>query len=220
MSYNCLDRHVAAGRGDKVAFHWEGEPGDQRTITYAELLDEVQRFANALKSLGVRRGDRVNIYLPMIPEAVAAMLACTRIGAPHSVVFGGFSAEALRDRITDEFPAHLLLGHVLDVGEAFAVPAVAGVGLACAHAAVLRCSEFDRACSHACAPCQLFFSTGRAPAAHRAPGARPGALARPNRPTAGWGRPGRRARAICAHRAAWPVWGWRCQLARCRSGRP
>jgi acetyl-CoA synthetase len=101
VSVNCLDRHVAAGRGDKVAFHWEGEPGDTRTITYAELLDETQRFANVLKSLGVERGDRVNIYLPMIPEAVVAMLACTRIGAPHSVVFGGFSSEALRDRIID-----------------------------------------------------------------------------------------------------------------------
>jgi acetyl-CoA synthetase len=101
VSVNCLDRHVAAGRGDKVAFHWEGEPGDTRTITYAELLDETQRFANVLKGLGVQRGDRVNIYLPMIPEAIVAMLACTRIGAPHSVVFGGFSAEALRDRIND-----------------------------------------------------------------------------------------------------------------------
>ena len=101
VSYNCLDRHVEAGRGDRVAFHWEGEPGDTRTITYADLLDEVQRFANVLKGLGVTRGDRVNIYMPMIPEAVVAMLACTRIGAPHSVVFGGFSAEALRDRIDD-----------------------------------------------------------------------------------------------------------------------
>ena len=101
VSVNCLDRHVAAGKGDKVAFHWEGEPGDTRTITYAQLLDETQRFANVLKSLGVERGDRVNIYLPMIPEAVVAMLACTRIGAPHSVVFGGFSSEALRDRILD-----------------------------------------------------------------------------------------------------------------------
>jgi acetyl-CoA synthetase len=101
VSANCLDRHVAAGRGDRVAFFWEGEPGDQRTITYAQLLDETQRFANVLKSLGVERGDRVNIYLPMIPEAVVAMLACTRIGAPHSVVFGGFSSEALRDRIID-----------------------------------------------------------------------------------------------------------------------
>jgi acetyl-CoA synthetase len=101
VSVNCLDRHVAAGNGGRVAFHWEGEPGDTRTITYAELLDETQRFANVLKSLGVQRGDRVNIYLPMIPEAVVAMLACARIGAPHSVVFGGFSAEALRDRIID-----------------------------------------------------------------------------------------------------------------------
>ncbi|HET7653118.1 MAG TPA: acetate--CoA ligase, partial [Acidimicrobiales bacterium] len=90
-----------AGRGDKVAYHWEGEPGDTRTITYAQLLDEVQRFAAALKQLGVRRGDRVAIYMPMIPELPVAMLACARIGAPHSVVFGGFSSDALRDRILD-----------------------------------------------------------------------------------------------------------------------
>jgi len=101
VSYNCVDRHVAAGRGERVAFHWEGEPGDSRTITYADLLDQVQRFANVLKGLGVQRGDRVCIYMPMIPEVVVAMLACTRIGAPHSVVFGGFSADALRDRIND-----------------------------------------------------------------------------------------------------------------------
>jgi acetyl-CoA synthetase len=101
VSYNCLDRHVEAGRGDKVAYHWEGEPGDTRTITYAELLDEVQRFAAALKQLGVQRGDRVAIYMPMIPELPVAMLACARIGAPHSVVFGGFSSDALRDRILD-----------------------------------------------------------------------------------------------------------------------
>ena len=101
VSYNCLDRHVASGRGDKVAFHWEGEPGDTRTITYAQLLDEVQKFANVLKGMGVRRGDRVAIYMPMIPELPVAMLACTRIGAAHSVVFGGFSSDALRDRIND-----------------------------------------------------------------------------------------------------------------------
>lgn len=101
VSYNCLDRHVIAGRGDKVAFHWEGEPGDTRTVTYSELLDETQKFANVLLSLGVRKGDRVNIYLPMIPEAAVAMLACARIGAAHSVVFGGFSAQALADRIND-----------------------------------------------------------------------------------------------------------------------
>ena len=100
-SYNCLDRHVEAGRGDKVAFHWEGEPGDSRVLTYSDLLDEVQRFANALKLLGVQRGDRINIYLPMIPEAAIAMLACARIGAAHSVVFGGFSAQSLSDRIND-----------------------------------------------------------------------------------------------------------------------
>src|SRR5438105_91016 len=101
VAYNCLDRHVEAGRGDRVAYHWEGEPGDTRTYTYAELQTEVCRFANVLKSLGVKKGDRVNIYLPMIPELPVAMLACARIGAPHSVVFGGFSADALRDRIND-----------------------------------------------------------------------------------------------------------------------
>jgi acetyl-CoA synthetase len=101
VSFNCLDRHVAAGHGDQVAYHWEGEPGDTRTITYAQLLEEVQRVANALTSLGIRKGDRVNIYLGMVPELPIAMLACARIGAPHSVVFGGFSAEALRDRIND-----------------------------------------------------------------------------------------------------------------------
>jgi acetyl-CoA synthetase len=101
VSANCLDCHVEAGRGDKVAYHWEGEPGDTRTITYADLLAEVQRFANVLRGLGVRRGDRVAIYMPMIPELPVAMLACARIGAPHSVVFGGFSADSLSDRIND-----------------------------------------------------------------------------------------------------------------------
>jgi acetyl-CoA synthetase len=101
VSYNCLDRHVDAGRGDKVAFHWEGEPGDTRTITYSDLLDEVSKFANALKGLGVERGDRVCIYMPMIPELTVAMLACTRIGAAHSIVFGGFSADSLADRCND-----------------------------------------------------------------------------------------------------------------------
>jgi acetyl-CoA synthetase len=100
-SYNCLDRHVEAGRGGKTALLWEGEPGDRRTYTYADLHREVGRAANALKRLGVKRGDRVAIYLPMVPEAAIAMLACARIGAPHSVVFGGFSAESLRDRIRD-----------------------------------------------------------------------------------------------------------------------
>ena len=100
-SHNCLDRHVEAGLGERVAYHWEGEDGERRTITYAELLDMTKRFANVLKDLGVERDDRVAIYLPMIPEAPAAMLACARIGAPHSVVFGGFSAEAVKDRIND-----------------------------------------------------------------------------------------------------------------------
>ncbi|HEY2654305.1 MAG TPA: acetyl-coenzyme A synthetase N-terminal domain-containing protein, partial [Solirubrobacteraceae bacterium] len=98
VSYNCLDRHVEAGRGDRVAFHWRGEEGEERDITYADLLGEVQRFANALKALGIRKGDIVGIYLPMIPEVVVAMLACARIGAPHNVVFGGFSPESVRER--------------------------------------------------------------------------------------------------------------------------
>ena len=108
VSYNCLDRHVEAGRGDKVAYWWEGEPGDTRTITYADLLDEVCKFANVLKGLGVERGDRVCIYMPMIPELPVAMLACARIGAAHSVVFGGFSADSLSDRI-DDASAKLLI---------------------------------------------------------------------------------------------------------------
>jgi len=101
VAVNCVDRHVEAGLGDRVALHFEGEPGDTRSVTYAELSQEVQRAANALTALGVTAGDRVAIYLPMIPEAIVAMLACARVGAPHSVVFGGFSAEALRSRIDD-----------------------------------------------------------------------------------------------------------------------
>ncbi|GAA4134869.1 acetate--CoA ligase [Actinomadura keratinilytica] len=101
VAYNCVDRHVEAGLGDRVAYHWEGEPGDTRTITYAELQREVSKAANALLELGVRKGDRVAIYLPMIPELPISMLACARIGATHSVVFGGFSADALRSRIDD-----------------------------------------------------------------------------------------------------------------------
>ncbi len=101
VAYNCLDRHVEAGNGDRVALLWEGEPGDERRITYAELTEEVTRTANVLEGLGVRAGDRVAIYLPMIPEAIAAMLAVARIGAIHSVIFGGFSADSLRSRIDD-----------------------------------------------------------------------------------------------------------------------
>ncbi|MBE1532235.1 acetate--CoA ligase [Actinomadura algeriensis] len=101
VAYNCVDRHVEAGNGGKVAFHWEGEPGDTRTLTYGDLQSEVGKAANALLELGVRKGDRVAIYLPMIPELPISMLACARIGATHSVVFGGFSADALRTRIDD-----------------------------------------------------------------------------------------------------------------------
>ncbi|GLW08950.1 acetyl-coenzyme A synthetase [Microtetraspora sp. NBRC 13810] len=102
VAYNCVDRHVEAGRGDKVAYHWEGEPeGDSRTLTYSDLQREVSKAANALQELGVAKGDRVAIYMPMIPELPIAMLACARIGAVHSVVFGGFSATALKSRIDD-----------------------------------------------------------------------------------------------------------------------
>lgn len=101
IAYNCLDRHVEAGNGDRVALLWEGEPGDDRRITYAELTDEVKRLSNVMTGLGIGQGDRVAIYMPMIPEAVAAMLAVARIGAIHSVVFGGFSADSLRARIDD-----------------------------------------------------------------------------------------------------------------------
>jgi len=100
-AYNCVDRHVEAGLGERVAYHWVGEPGDTRTLTYAELKDEVCKAANALLELGVRSGDRVAVYMPMIPELVITMLACARIGAPHTVVFGGFSSDALANRVQD-----------------------------------------------------------------------------------------------------------------------
>ena len=105
VTYNCIDRHVDAGRGDKVAFHWEGEPGDTRTVTYADLLDEVSRFANVLLGLGLERGDRVAIYMPMIPELPVAMLACARIGVAHSVIFGGFSPTRSSTAATTPMPA-------------------------------------------------------------------------------------------------------------------
>src|SRR5689334_15006843 len=101
LAYNCLDRHVTAGAGEKRALVWEGEPGDVRTLTYAELLRETNRLANALRRLGVGAGDRVVISMGMVPEAAIAMLACARIGAIHSVIFGGFAAEAVRDRVND-----------------------------------------------------------------------------------------------------------------------
>ncbi|MEK6237785.1 MAG: AMP-binding protein, partial [Planctomycetales bacterium] len=101
VSHNCLDRHVDAGRGDQTAILWEGEPGDSRTLTYRELRDEVAKFANVLKKLGVVPGDVVSIYMPMVPELAIAMIACARVGAVHSVIFGGFSAEAIADRNQD-----------------------------------------------------------------------------------------------------------------------
>ncbi|MBI4715990.1 MAG: AMP-binding protein, partial [Nitrospirae bacterium] len=101
ISFNCIDRHLTTWRKNKAAIIWEGEPGDHRILTYQDLHREVSKFANVLKSLGIRKGDRVAIYMPMIPELPIAMLACARIGAPHNVVFGGFSAEALKDRVND-----------------------------------------------------------------------------------------------------------------------
>src|SRR3989454_6146029 len=101
VAYNCLDRHVTTARRTKAALIWEGEPGDTRTLTYWDLYREVQRFAAALKRHGVRKGDRITIYMPMVPEVAIAMLACARVGAPHSVIFGGFSPESVRDRIHD-----------------------------------------------------------------------------------------------------------------------
>jgi acetyl-CoA synthetase len=101
VSVNCLDRHVRAGKGEKIAYYYEGEPGDRWTITYKQLLDDVCRFANALRKLGIKKGDRVAIYMPMITELPVAMLACARIGAPHSVIFGGFSPDAIVDRVND-----------------------------------------------------------------------------------------------------------------------
>jgi len=101
VTYNCVDRHVEAGQGDKVAYHWEGEPGDRRTITFADLQADVVRFANALEELGVRRGTPIGIYMGMVPELPVAMLACARLGAPHTVVFGGFSADSLSGRLND-----------------------------------------------------------------------------------------------------------------------
>src|SRR5437016_12881857 len=99
VSHNCLDRHVAAGKGDKVAYHWVGEDGDMRDVTYADLLSMTKRFANGLKKLGIEKGDVVGIYMPMLPETPAAMLACARIGATHNVVFGGFSVNSVKERM-------------------------------------------------------------------------------------------------------------------------
>src|SRR4051812_30528478 len=98
-SYNCLDRHVEAGNGERVAFHWRGEEGEEREVTYADLLRDTKRLANVLKDRGIAKGDVVGIYLPMIPEVAVAMLACARIGAPHNVVFGGFSPESVKERM-------------------------------------------------------------------------------------------------------------------------
>ncbi|WP_030612902.1 acetate--CoA ligase [Streptomyces sclerotialus] len=132
VAYNCVDRHVAEGHGDQVAFHWEGEPGDTRTITYSDLQREVCRTANALLSLGLTAGDRVAVQLPMIPEAVFAMLACARLGLPHSVVFGGFSPAALRSRIEDA-EAKLLITADGQYRRGTAVPMKDGTDEATAH---------------------------------------------------------------------------------------
>src|SRR3954466_135430 len=109
-SVNCVDRHIRTARRNKAALIWEGEPGDRRTLTYFDLYRQVCAFGNVLKSLGVKRGDRVAIYMPLVPELAIAMLGCARIGAAHSVVFGGFSAESLRDRINDQQAILLVTG--------------------------------------------------------------------------------------------------------------
>jgi acetyl-CoA synthetase len=148
VSANCLDRQVEAGRGNKVAYHWEGEPGDTRTITYADLLGEVQRFANVLRGLGVAKGDRVAIYMPMIPELPVAMLACARIGAPHSVVFGGFSADSLSDRINDaECKVLVTADGGFRRGQAHLLKPIADVALASA-STVEHVVVVDRVSSH------------------------------------------------------------------------
>jgi acetyl-CoA synthetase len=148
VSYNCLDRHVEAGHGTQVAFHWEGEPGDAREVTYSQLLEETCRVANALRSFGVQKGDRVAIYMGMVPETVATMLACARIGAPHSVVFGGFTAQSLKDRINDAQAKVLVTadgawrrGAVVSL-KAIADDAVAG-SPSIEHVLVLRRTEND-----------------------------------------------------------------------------
>jgi acetyl-CoA synthetase len=148
VSYNCLDRHVNAGHGDQIAFHWEGEPGDTRALSYRDLLEETCRVANALRSFGVEKGDRVAIYMGMVPETVAAILACARIGAPHSVVFGGFSAQSLKDRINDAQAKVLITGDgAWRRGTVVALKDIADEALAdtpsIEHVLVLRRTEHD-----------------------------------------------------------------------------
>ena len=144
-SHNCLDRHVAAGLGDRVALHWRGEEGDERDVTYAELLHDVQRLANALKDLGIEPGDVVGIYLPMIPEVVVAMLACARIGAPHNVVFGGFSPESVKERMeVSQAKALITVDGARRKGKVAAVKqAVDDIGMPVATTIVVRHCEID-----------------------------------------------------------------------------
>src|SRR4051812_46206404 len=144
-SHNCLDRHVAAGLGDRVAFHWRGEEGEERDITYAWLLEQTQRAANALKDHGVRKGDVVGIFLPMIPEVVVAMLACARIGAPHNVVFGGFSAESVKERMEfSDAKALITVDGARRKGKAAAVKAaVDAVGMSVQTTFVVRHTDID-----------------------------------------------------------------------------
>jgi acetyl-CoA synthetase len=144
-SYNCLDRHVEAGLGDRVAFHWRGEEGETRGITYAELHRDVQRFANALRGQGIEKGDVVGIYLPMIPEVVVAMLACARIGAPHNVVFGGFSPESVKERMeVSEAKALITADGARRKGKVAAVKrSVDEVGMAVASTIVVRHTGID-----------------------------------------------------------------------------
>ena len=166
VSENCLDRHVKAGHGSQVALHWEGEPGDSRAVTYQELLDETSRVANLLRELGVVKGDRVAIYMGMVPETVAAMLACARIGAAHSVVFGGFTAQSLKDRINDAQARVLITADgAWRRGSVVALKEIADEAIAdtpsIEHVVVLRRTENRRA---RCRPAATSGGTTRSPA--------------------------------------------------------
>jgi acetyl-CoA synthetase len=150
-SYNCVDRHVEAGHGERVAFHWRGEEGEERAVTYADLHRDVQRFANALKARGIGKGDVVGIFLPMIPEAVVAMLACARIGAPHNVVFGGFAPESVRERMESSRAKALV---TVDAGrrKGKSLPVKAGVDAAMGELDALETVFVVR---HAGTPCDM-----------------------------------------------------------------
>src|SRR5687768_3266573 len=137
ISYNCLDRIVEMERGAHTAILWEGEPGEIRKLSYQQLLDDVCQFANALKSMGIKKGDRITIYMPMVPEAVVAMLACARIGAPHSVIFGGFSPTAIVDRVEDA-ESHVIITADIGYRRGKPVPLKVNVDEACRSTSLVK----------------------------------------------------------------------------------